>query len=215
MNIAALELCLVTQINNQSVEDYLKFIELAIKGGVTLVQLRDKSNSLSTIRSLALALKALLTKLHIPLIINDYVTLAVEIDADGVHLGQSDMSPFQARCLLGPDKIIGYSVETYSELKQANELNCIDYIAASAVFPSQTKANCKTIWNLDGLKQLATLSKHPVVAIGGINAHNVIQVIRNGACGVAVVSALHEYKNPFVMAKELIRNIQEGKFNAV
>ncbi|WP_131782901.1 thiamine phosphate synthase [Legionella gresilensis] len=215
MNIAALDLCLVTQINNQSIDDYLQFIELTVKGGVTLVQLRDKVNPLSKIRPLALALKSLLARLHIPFIINDYVTLALEIDADGVHLGQSDMPPEQARRLLGPTKIIGYSVESYAELTHANQLNCIDYIAASAVFPSQTKTDCKTIWNLEGLRQLATLSKHPVLAIGGINVHNVMQVIRHGACGVAVVSALHEQVNPFIVAKELIRNIYKVKFNAV
>ncbi|STX51075.1 phosphomethylpyrimidine kinase/thiamin-phosphate pyrophosphorylase [Legionella busanensis] len=215
MNIAALDLCLVTQINNQSIDAYLQFVELAVKGGVTLVQLRDKVNPLSKIRPLALALKSLLTRLHIPFIINDHVTLALEIDADGVHIGQSDMPPLEARRLLGPTKIIGYSVESYAELTRANQLNCIDYIAASAVFPSQTKTDCKTIWNLDGLKQLVTLSKHPVLAIGGINVHNVMQVIRHGACGVAVVSALHEQANPFFVAKELIRNISKGKFNAV
>ena len=210
-----LDLCLVTQINDQPLEQYLEFLELAIKGGVTLVQYRDKSKSLSDIRNTAIVLKSLLAKLNIPFIINDYVELAADIDADGVHIGQSDLSPLQARRLLGLNKLIGYSIESFDELNQANQLDCIDYVAASAVFPSQTKTDCKTIWQLAGLKEIAQRSKHPVVAIGGINASNVSEVIKHGANGVAVISAIHDHPNPFMAARELIKNIQQGKSYAI
>ncbi|STX27918.1 phosphomethylpyrimidine kinase/thiamin-phosphate pyrophosphorylase [Legionella beliardensis] len=214
-NKATLDLCLVTQLNDQPLDQYLQFLELAIKGGVTLVQYRDKNKSLSDIRNTALALKSLLAKLKIPFIINDYVELAADIDADGVHIGQSDLSPWQAHRLLGPDKIIGYSIESFNELNQANQLDCIDYIAASAVFPSQTKTDCKTIWQLAGLKEIAQRSKHPVVAIGGINASNVHDVIKHGANGVAVISAIHDCPDPFLATRELIKNIQQGKSYAI
>jgi thiamine-phosphate pyrophosphorylase len=211
MNIASLTLCLVTQFNHLALDQYLQFLKRAIAGGVTSVQLRDKTSAPHIVRSTALAFKSLLAPLGIPLIINDYVELAAEIDADGVHIGQADFSPVQARTLLGPDKAIGYSIESFSELEKANELNCIDYVAASAVFASKSKQDCKTIWGLAGLKQLSQLSKHPVVAIGGINLNNVGDVIRQGACGVAVISAIQDSINPVLAARELIQEIEKGK----
>jgi thiamine-phosphate pyrophosphorylase len=211
MNVASLTLCLVTQFSHLTLDQYLQFIKEAIAGGVTSIQLRDKISPLPILRNTALAFKSLLAPLGIPLIINDYVELAAEIDAEGVHIGQADFSPIQARTLLGPDKIIGYSIESFSELEKANALDCINYVAASAVFPSKSKRDCKTIWGLKGLKQLSQLSKHPVVAIGGINVNNAADAIRQGACGVAVISAIQDAINPLLAASELIREIEKGK----
>lgn len=211
MNIKCLTLCLVTTFQEKDFPQYSRFLLQAIEGGVTSVQLREKSLSIDIIRQLALKLKSILTPLNIPLIINDYVELAKEIDADGVHLGQSDISPVEARELLGPNKIIGLSIETTEQLFAANRLTCIDYVAASAIFPSKTKLNCKTIWGVEGLKQIVKKSTHPVIAIGGIDASNVKIIIENGAAGVAVVSAIHDSSDPRKTANELICEINQVK----
>jgi thiamine-phosphate pyrophosphorylase len=211
MNLSSLRLCLVTNYSHQKLSKYLQFLTQAIEGGVTSVQLRDKTNAYSMKLEYALAIQSVLTPLNIPLFINDDVDLAVEIDADGVHIGQSDLTPQQTRFMLGPDKIIGYSIESLEDLNKANALSCIDYVAASAVFPTQSKDNCKTIWGLEGLKQVSKLSKHPVVAIGGIHAANAVLVIQHGAYGIAVISAIHNAPNPLFAAKELTEAINKGK----
>jgi thiamine-phosphate pyrophosphorylase len=204
---AHLKLCLVTNALSTPFSLYKKMIVEAVEGGVTLVQLREKSKDPTQLRSMALELKTLLNPYKIPLIINDNVALAKEIDADGVHLGQSDLSPADARQQLGPAKIIGWSVESFEELEMANQLTCIDYIAASAVFPSPTKRDCKKIWGLPGLQKITQQSKHPVMAIGGINQHNIREIINNGACGAAVISAIHQHAHPKKAANDLMSEI--------
>lgn len=201
-----LKLCLVTHRHLQP-STYKKFILKAVEGGVTSVQFRDKSNNLNLVRRIASELKEILYAYKIPLIINDYVEIAKEIDAEGIHLGQSDLSPIVARKLLGNDKIIGWSIESLGELELANQLSCLDYIAASSVFPSITKSNCKTIWGLDGLQKIVKKSLHPVIAIGGINLQNIQKIIDCGVSGVAVVSAIHHDKNPKKAASALIAKI--------
>lgn len=199
-----LRLCLVTHITSQSVDAYKNFIFHAVQGGVSSVQLRVKNKTYSEILLLATELKALLKPLNIPLIINDHLEIAKKIDADGLHLGQSDYSPSEARRELGTDKIIGWSVETLEELNAANQLTCINYIAASAVFSSKTKQDCKTIWGLHGLQKIVKISKHPVIAIGGINETNIQKVIACGVQGIAVVSAIHDSSDPKKAAADLI-----------
>ncbi len=209
MIVNQFRLCLVTNMQTIPFPQYKEFILQAVAGGVTLIQLREKFKNVTQIRDMALALKAILDPVNIPLIINDYVEVAKEIDADGVHLGQSDISPYHARQLLGPTKIIGWSVETPEELEMANQLTCIDYIAASAVFPSKTKSDCKTIWGLDGLQKITQQSKHPVIAIGGINQQNIRSIMEHGASGAAVISAIHDQKNPKKAAHDLIMEINQ------
>lgn len=209
MKIHALKLCLVTDLQNQPFSSYQSLLIDAIRGGITSVQLREKNKTPPEFHDLALQFKSTLSDFNIPLIINDHVEIAKAIDADGVHIGQSDLSPYEARNLLGPSKIIGWSVETIQELVIANQLTCIDYIAASAVFPSKTKLNCKTIWGLTGLQQISKLSKHHVIAIGGIDINNVAAIFDNGAAGVAVVSAIHN-QNPKKSAAELLARIDHS-----
>jgi len=203
-------LCLITNTQYPFSHAYLDFILQAVKGGVTSVQLRDKSASPSEIHCTALALKSCLAPFNVPLIINDHLDIARAVDADGVHLGQSDHSPIDARKLLGPNKIIGLSIETQQEFEIANSLTCLDYIAASAVFPSATKTNCKTIWGLDGLKMLTAQSKYPVIAIGGITLSNTKTTIEAGAAGIAVISAIHDAPDPAIAAAQFIRTIKEA-----
>ena|SRR6185312_8958171 len=208
-----LKLCLVTQVIDASAASllvYKHFLRQAIAGGVTMVQLRIKQQLTPEIIHFSRQVREVLALEHIPLIINDHVMLAQTLQAEGIHLGQSDMPPWVARQQLGPDKIIGLSIETTEQLLLANELSCIDYVGASAIFPSKTKTDCKTIWGLEGLEQIVKLSRHPVVAIGGIDGQNAGEVMKRGASGIAVVSALHDALDPKLAAQQL-RDSCEGK----
>jgi thiamine-phosphate pyrophosphorylase len=164
----------------------------AAKGGISYIQLRDKSSDTTALIACFQAARHALAGFSIPLLLNDHVELAVKLGADGVHLGQEDMHPDTARALLGPDKIIGLSIEFMPELALANPLRSIDYIAASAVFPTMSKHDCKNFWGLDGLHQLVKESVHPVIAIGGIDQKNIGQVMATGVHGAAVVSAISD-----------------------
>jgi thiamine-phosphate pyrophosphorylase len=203
------KLCLVTE-PDRPLDAYLSFLQEVTANGVDCVQFRDKKHSFSHLFELASHIRNILKKHNVTFIVNDHVELARAIDADGVHLGQKDMSPMMARKLLGPEKIIGLSIETVEQLDTANQLDCLDYVAASAVFASTTKTDCATLWGLDGLKSFTQKSIHPVVAIGGISVDNVHDVMQQGAAGVAVVSAIHAHANPALAAQELIREINRG-----
>ncbi len=188
-------LMLVTHKNNTPTRDYLQFIQCCAESGITALQLREKNASYPELLDLGQQLKHILAPFDIPLIINDNVTLAIELNADGVHLGQSDACPMSARERLGPEKIIGLSIDSLENLHDANQLP-IDYVGVGAIYPTPTKHNVATIWGIDGLTMLSALSKHPIVAIGGINESNTDEVRRAGAHGIAVISALHDSTNP-------------------
>ncbi|MCA0402937.1 MAG: thiamine phosphate synthase [Proteobacteria bacterium] len=205
-----LRFCLVTDIDKPFPE-YERFLKEVLEGGVQSVQLRAKSKNENDIYDLAYQLKKYLKPYQIPLIINDHIDIAVEIDAEGIHLGQSDKSPLLARKRLGPNKIIGLSIESETELEKANALTCLDYVAASAVFESKTKRNLKRIWGLEGLKKLSQASKYPVLAIGGIELTNVDAVLSHGAYGIALISALHEAANPKALAGAFLEKIKFQK----
>lgn len=202
-----LKLCLVTHPATRSFNEYQNLVLAAIRGGITSIQLRAKNYSYAQLKALAVALQTVIKPFNIPLIINDDVKLALEIDAAGVHLGAQDMSPIAARKMLGAEKIIGLSLESMEQLHAANHLTCINYVAASAVFRSKTKTNCRMLWGLEGLKILAQNSTHPVIAIGGIDALNAASVIASGAAGIAVVSAIHDALHPDAAATFLKEKI--------
>ena len=134
---------------------------------------------------------------RIPLVINDNLALCIALEAEGLHLGQQDTHPLTARDALSDSTWIGWSIETLNKLTLANELSCLNYVAASAIFLSSTKLNCTTYWGLAGLQHVVQLSRHPVVAIGGINSHVAADVLQKGACGIDVISALHQADNHF------------------
>ncbi len=206
------KLMLITQLYNTDIDSYLTFIKKCAEGGITSLQLRDKHASPEYLFEFGYKLKQVLADFNIPLIVNDDIELAYKLDADGVHLGQTDGNPEKARKLLGPGKIIGLSIESLDELEKINNLDIeVTYVAASAVFVTKTKHNIKTIWEIDGLKEVVKLSKYPVVAIGGINQKNAAQVINAGASGIAVVSAVHEASNPQKKVQQLY-NIINGVY---
>jgi thiamine-phosphate pyrophosphorylase len=175
----------------------------AVKAGVSCVQLREKDTGTRLFLNRALALKSILEPADIPLIINDRVDIALAAGADGVHLGQSDMPYDCARRLMGSDAIIGLSVETWEDVKNAQELD-VDYLGISPLFSTPTKTDTKTPWGLEGLQKIRKYSCHPLVAIGGIDTSNAQQVLKAGANGIAVVSAICSADDSFAAAKQLV-----------
>ena len=184
-----LKLYLVTDRNLSLGRSLEEVVSEAVKGGVTVVQLREKEASTGEFIELARRLMTLLKPLDIPLIINDRVDVALAVDADGVHIGQSDMLYEDARRLLGPDKIIGLSVENFEDIEAANALD-VDYIGISPVYGTPTKTDTAEPFGLEGLRKAVKMSVHPTVAIGGMNASTIGEVMAAGTDGVAVVSAI-------------------------
>lgn len=202
MKAESLSLYLVTD-RSLSLGRELEFIvNEAVKGGATMVQLREKDCDTRRFIELAASLKQALSPLGVPLIINDRVDVALAVDADGVHLGQSDMPYETARKLLGPDKIIGLSVENIEQLLSANELD-VDYVGISPVFDTSTKTDTAPAFGISGLKEAVRLSMHPTVAIGGMNAGTAAEVMQTGCDGIAVVSAISSAESPREAAAEL------------
>lgn len=197
-----LSLYLVTDRSLTNGRDICEIVEEAIQGGVTCVQLREKECETRDFIEIAQRLKSIADKYSVPLIINDRIDIALAVDAAGVHIGQSDMPYVLARQLLGEDKIIGLSVETLEEAIEANSLD-VDYIGISPLFSTNTKSNTKAPFELEGAKQVVAISKHPTVAIGGINLENTTAVMRTGVNGIAVVSAIVSASNPKENAKIL------------
>ena len=182
-------------------------IEEALKGGVTIVQLREKGLSTKAFVQEALAIKAITTRYNVPLIINDNVEVALLSDADGVHLGLDDMSVSKARTLLGPDKIIGASARTIERALEA-ESEGATYLGVGAIFGTTTKQDAKTI-TLDLLHSICLATAIPVVAIGGINEANLLQLKGLGISGVAVISSLFAKTDIYVAAQALSKLSQE------
>lgn len=200
-------LYLVIHRGSLSLEEVYNKVCLGVEGGVALVQLRDKQASAREIVHLRTQLLSFLRPRNIPLIINDRADLAHAIGADGVHLGQSNLTASKARALLGKRALIGLSIES-SEQAVAAFKEEVDYIAASPVFPSTTKLDCAHAWGLEGLKQLCALSPHPVVALGGIDKTTIKHVIECSVAGIAVSAALFNASCPKTTAIQLIQEIR-------
>jgi len=162
---------------------------LAVAGGVTMVQLRDKQADTARMIETGLALKQVLAGTGVTLIVNDDVEAAITIGADGVHVGQDDMAIGDVRNRIGPDRILGLSVET-GEGARAADAALVDYAGIGPVFPTLTKPEHAPAIGFDGLARLTALSPVPVVAIGGLKAEHVASALAAGAAGVAVVSAI-------------------------
>ena len=205
-----LSLYLVTDRPLSGGRDMAWIVREAAMGGVTMVQLREKDCPTNEFITLARELKAALQPLGIPLIINDRVDVALAVDADGLHIGQSDMPYDMARRLLGPDRIIGLSVETMDEVIAANALD-VDYIGISPVYATPTKTDTLQPFGLDGVSEVLRLSRHRCVAIGGMNRNTIGEVIRRGVEGVAVVSAIVAADSPREASAELAGVIRNNR----
>ncbi|MBL4237155.1 thiamine phosphate synthase [Vibrio fluvialis] len=202
-------LYLVTD-DQQDLNTLCHVVKQAIAGGVSLVQVREKQGDVRTFIERAAAVKAVLSGSGVPLIINDRVDVALAVDADGVHLGQSDMPATLARQLLGPDKLIGLSVENEQQFEQAQSLP-VDYLGLSAIFATPTKTNTVKHWGLDGLNWAMARSRLPMVAIGGLNTSNIAAVAQTGVQGIALVSAISHARDPQQAAHDLRLLIEQNR----
>lgn len=183
-------------------------VEMALQGGVTFVQLREKELDSDSFLKEAVRLKELCKNYHVPFIINDNVEIAIKTEASGVHIGQSDMVLTKARKKLGSDKIIGVSVQNVEQALLA-EKNGADYLGAGAVFATDTKTDAEYI-SYETLKEICSAVKIPVVAIGGINESNINKLSGSGICGVAVASSIfaqNDITGAAVKLKKLANNI--------
>jgi thiamine-phosphate pyrophosphorylase len=187
-------------------------VAAAVRGGVTAVQLREKDCPTAEFVALARRLKALLAPHGVPLLINDRVDVALAAHCDGVHIGQSDMAYKDARALLGPEAIIGVSVQTPAHAEAALRDDC-DYLGLGPVFATATKPDAASPCGLEGVQALRALTKRTLVAIGGINEDNAASVIAAGADSLAVVSALCAASDPERAAAHLRARIDAALRN--
>ena len=174
-------------------ESLYQQVEKALQGGVTFLQLREKNLDKELFMKEAREIKELCRKYKVPFIINDNVEIAKAIDADGVHVGQSDMEAGDVRAKLGPDKIIGVSTQTVEQAILA-EKHGADYLGVGAVFPTTSKDDAAEV-SYDTLKAICEAVSIPVVAIGGITQGNVVKLAGSGIDGVAVISAIYAQKD--------------------
>lgn len=187
-------------------------VEQALQGGVTFVQLREKTLDEDSFFQEAMQLKALCQHFHVPFVINDNVDLALRVDADGVHVGQSDMEAEDVRAKLGKNKIIGVSVQTVEQALLA-EAHGADYLGVGAVFPTGTKIDAAEVSH-DTLQAICSAVQIPVIAIGGITQDNVGQLANRGLYGIAVVSAIFAQPDIRMAATTLKKKLRETWYDS-
>ena len=198
---------LVTDRRDKTDEEFLNIIEEAIKGGTTIVQLREKTASTKEFYDLALRVKEITSRYGVPLLINDRIDIALAVDSEGVHIGQDDMPADIAREIIGDDKILGVSASTVEEAKKA-EIDSADYIGSGAVFPTATKDDADSV-SKEELKEIVDSIDIPVVAIGGITVENAHTLKGSGIAGFSVVSAIMSAEDP----KEASEKLKEIYFS--
>jgi len=204
-----LRLYVVTDARLCTTSNLLTTVQRAVANGVTMVQLRDKTATTEELVEMAFALKEILFGTGVPLVVNDDVAAAVAADVDGAHIGQGDVSPAQARALLGPGKILGLSCET-SQAVRAVDPAFVDYLGLGPVFGTATKTDHAQPIGFDGLARLVALSPLPNVAIGGLKAAHISDVNESGADGMAVVSAICGQADPGAAARAFSALNREG-----
>lgn len=182
-------------------------VEKALKGGTTLLQLREKNMSFSDFVKSASEIKEICRKYNVPLIINDNVEVAKAVDADGVHIGQDDIPVNEARKILGKDKIIGVTAKTPEQAQKA-EKDGADYLGSGAIFGTTTKGNAKKM-DMETLRNITRSVHIPVVAIGGITSENILALSDTGIAGAAVVSGIFAQENIEKASKDLYKKIGE------
>jgi len=203
----AMQLYLVTDRHWLKAHSLYEDVEAAINGGVTCVQLREKHLNHQLFVQEAKELKELCNQNQIPLIINDDVEVMLEVDADGIHVGQSDMQAQDVRKLIGSDKVLGVSVQTVEQAITAQNAGA-DYLGVGAVFPTGTKDDAIEV-DLATLQDICQHVDIPIVAIGGINQENLLQLKGSGIDGIAVVSAIMAAEDIIEVTKQLKEKTKE------
>ena len=182
-------------------------VEEALEGGATFMQIREKNMPYEELVTLAKEVKMVTDRYHVPYVVDDEVEIAKEIDADGVHIGQSDKALLEARKILGPDKIIGVSVQTVEQAVEA-EKNGADYLGVGSIFTTSTKLDADDV-SLETLRRICDAVSIPVVAIGGINRDNILDLKGTNVDGVAVVSAIFAAKDIKKDTAELLKTARQ------
>ncbi len=183
----------------------------SLDGGVTFLQLREKDLDDERFYEEAVELQAMAKEYGVPFVVNDNVDIALRMDADGVHVGQSDMEAGDVRALLGPDKILGVSAQTVEQAVLAEKRGA-DYLGVGAVFPTGSKDDAIDV-SFDTLKAICSAVSIPVVAIGGITLRNTPELAGSGICGIAVISAIYGQKDIKEAASSL-KKVTEETVNA-
>ena len=202
---AALRLCLVTDRDLSLGRSLCEVVGHAIQGGVTMVQLREKVAGTREFLSQAMQLKQLLAGTGVPLIINDRVDIALAADADGVHVGQSDMPVAEVRRLIGAAKWIGLSISDARQLRNA-DVELADYLGMGPIHPQATKRDASDPLGIDGFGRMRRQTSKPVVAIGGVKPADADALFQHGADGLAVVSAIMSAADPESAARAFLGN---------
>jgi thiamine-phosphate pyrophosphorylase len=193
--------------------ELIEVVMEAVAGGVSIVQIREKDSDTRDFFQLAMAMKKQLEKTNVPLIINDRVDVAIAVDADGVHVGQTDLPCAVAREMIGPEKILGVSINTFEQIDEVHKLN-INYLSLSPVFPTPTKPDTTPAFGIEGLKKARQMTSRPLMTIGGINKTNLKDIVDAGMDGVAVVSAICSAPSPAIAARELAEIIRQARKRA-
>ena len=181
--------------------------EDVLSNGATFLQIREKDLDADSFEAEAAKLKELCTRYKVPYVVNDSVEIALAIDADGVHVGQSDIKGRDIRSIIGPDKILGISAGTVDEAIAAETAGA-DYIGVGAVFVTSTKKNARNL-TVEKLREISSAVSIPVVAIGGINENNLMELSGSGVDGVAVVSAIFAAQDPGKATAQLLELVKE------
>ena len=182
-------------------------VEDALKGGATFIQLREKELDKESFLKEAIEIKKLCKKYNVPFVINDEVDIALQVDADGVHVGQSDMEAGNVREILGPDKIIGVSAQTVEQALLAEKRGA-DYLGVGAVFKTGSKDDADDVSH-ETLKAICEAVSIPVIAIGGITVDNVAELKGTGICGIAVISAIFAKTDIKEATNKLLETVKE------
>lgn len=188
-------------------KNLLQQTEEALEGGTTFVQIREKELNEEDFEAEAKELQHLCKKYNVPFVVNDNVELAIRINADGVHVGQSDMNAQDVRSLIGSEKILGVSAQTVEEAILAEKQGA-DYLGVGAVFPTGSKDDAIEVPH-STLKEICKAVSIPVVAIGGISKNNVHQLKDSGICGIAVISAIYGQEDTKAATKALKDEVQK------
>ena len=207
------QLCLVTDSALANGRSLAGIVAAAVKGGVTLVQLREKTASTRAFIEQARVLKRLLAPLRVPLLINDRIDVALAAGAGGAHVGQQDMPLALARQLLGPAAIIGLSITELGQVRD-RDVELADYLGVGPIFAQSTKLDATPPLGLDGLAEVRRASSKPIVAIGGVSAANADAVRSAGADGIAVVSAIMGADDPRAAAAALVSAPKAGRLKS-
>ncbi len=182
-------------------------VEDIIKSGATFIQLREKELDFNSFITKGKKIKEITDKYKIPFVINDNIEVALMINADGVHIGQGDMNAFDCRKLIGDDKILGVSAQTIEQALLA-EKNGADYIGVGAIFSTSTKNDAEAV-SFETLNKICSAVNIPVVAIGGINEQNILQLKGSGVDGAAIISAIFAAENVSIATQNLLRLLKE------